>query len=61
MENAYSRQTGEVGQPDDVNTGNSGIGPHALQDCVVFAAVEDRLKIVMPHLVLEDWVEAMKT
>ena len=39
----------------------SGSGPRALQDPGVFAAMNDWLQVVVPHLVLTDCMEAMKT
>ena len=49
------------GQPRDIDIEDSGSGLCKVQDAVVFDAVEDWLKIVTPHLVLADCVEAMKT
>ena len=35
--------------------------PHALQDPVVIATTEDWLKVVAPHLFLEDCIETMNS
>ena len=56
-----SKQPGEVGLPDDINIGDSDSMLCMLQDPIVFAEVEDWLKVVAPHLVLTGCMEAMKT
>ena len=45
---ALSRQPCEAGQPDDDDIGDFGGGPYALQDPIIFAAVEVWLKVVDP-------------
>ena len=61
MVDTLSRQPGEVGLPDDINIRDSDSVPCVLQDPIVFAAVEDWLKVVAPHLVLTGCMEAMET
>ena len=38
---SLSREPGEAGPPDDIDIKYSSSEPHALQEPVVFAAVED--------------------
>ena len=45
---AFSRQPGEMDQPHDGDIGDSASGLYALQGHVVFAAVEDCLKVEAP-------------
>ena len=61
MANALSRQPGEVGYPDDPDIGDAGSGLYALQDPIVFSATEDLSKVVAPHLVLANCIEALKS
>ena len=58
---ALSRQPCEVGQPNGGDIEDSGSGPRALQNPVVFAAVKDWLQVVAPHLILTGYLEATKT
>ena len=41
--------------------GDSGGRAHALQEPIVFTAIEDWLKVVVPHLVLAGCTEAINT
>ena len=52
MAETLSRLPSEVGQPDYSAIRDSGIGPRAMQDSIVFATVEDWLEVAVPHLVL---------
>ena len=61
VEDALSRQPGEADQPADSNIGDYHSRLPALQDPVIFSAVDDWLKAVAPHLVLTGYIEAMKT
>ena len=54
---ALRRQPGEAGYPDDVDTRDSGNRPRALQDILVFTAIEDWLQVVVPHSVLTGCIE----
>ena len=58
---ALSRQTGGAGQPDDGDIGESSSGPHEVLDPIVFCAVENWLKVVAPHLVLTNYIEAINS
>ena len=58
---ALSRQPGEASWPKDTDIGYSNSRAHALHDPVVFAAVEDWLKVVVSNLVLEVYIETIKT
>ena len=48
MADALSRQPEEVVQPNDGDSGDFGSGLHALQNPIVFAAVEDWLQVLVP-------------
>ena len=61
MADAFSRQPGEAGYPDEGDIGDYSIRLCALQNPVVFSAVKDWLQMVALHLVLTDCIEAMKT
>ena len=50
MVDAPSRQPGEECLPDDVHIEDLGSGPYVLQGLVVFTAIEDWLKVVVPNL-----------
>ena len=41
--------------------GDYSSGLCVLKDPVVFSAIEDLLKVIVPYSVLIDWFEAMKT
>ena len=61
MIEALSRQPGEVRYPDDGDIGDSGSGQLAMQNLVFYAANENHLKVVVPHLEPAGFIQAMKT
>ena len=58
---SLSRQPDKVGYHDNSDIEDYASRPHALQNPVVFAAVEDWLKVVVPHLALTGCIETMRT
>ena len=60
MAKVFSRKPGETSWPNDGDIGDSSNGTCTLHDLVVFVAVEDWLKVLVPHLVLNDYTEAIK-
>ena len=61
MEDALSRKPGEVAKPDDADIEDSSSRLCELQDHIAFGAVKEWLQVVVPHLVLIDCIEAIKS